>query len=68
MEIVQNLGDTVVLKVVYNSARSMEASATFAFGRSEVVEVKPHGTVNRFHIASPLQYGVSPPLSVTICS
>ena len=57
LAIVRNAGDEVILSVAY--ARTGE-SATFAFGRSEIVELKPTGKLTGLRVLSPMQYGILP--------
>jgi hypothetical protein len=55
--IVRNAGDEVVLSVTYSGAGE---SAQFAFGRNEIVELKPTGKLAGLRLLSPMQYGVLP--------
>lgn len=55
--IVRNAGDEVVLSVAY---AGVGESATFAFGRNEIVELKPTGKLTGLRVLSPMQYGILP--------
>lgn len=55
--IVRNAGDEVVLSITY---AGVGESATFSFGRSEIVELKPTGKLTGLRLLSPIQYGILP--------
>ena len=55
--IVRNAGDEVTLEVTYAGAGE---SALFAFGRSEIVELKPTGKLKGLRLLSPVAYGIVP--------
>ena len=59
-EIVRNADDEVALKVTFSAAGSKEVSAVFAFGRDEIVEIKPDANMKGLNLTSPVEYGVVP--------
>src|SRR5207247_6507 len=59
-EILRNAGDEVVLAVSFSVKGSMDASATFTFGKDEIVEIKPAGKMKGISLLSPIEYGVVP--------
>ena len=59
-DILRNAGDEVVLKVSFSGKTKPDVSATFTFGKSEIVEVKPAGKGKEFRIFSPLERAVIP--------
>src|SRR5207249_2120217 len=59
-EILRNAGDEVVLEVSFTAEGSMDASATFTFGRDAVVEIKPSEQMRGIRLLSPIEYGIVP--------
>ena len=59
-EILRNAGDEVVLAVSFSATGSMETSATFAFGKDEIVEIKPAEKMNGISLLTSIEYGVVP--------
>ncbi len=60
VEILRNADDEVVLNVSFSARGAPDVSAVFAFGKNEIVEVKPAGNVKGFSLAGPIEYGVVP--------
>ena len=62
--IVRNAGDEVVLEVTYSGANAGAGgpgeTALFTFGRNEIVELKPMGTLKGLRLLSSIEYGVLP--------
>src|SRR5579862_2504897 len=57
-EILRNADDEVVLQVTYHDAPQL--SASFGFGRSEIIEIEPSANLKNFTIVAPLEYAVVP--------
>ena len=60
VEVVRNAGDDVVLEVSFSAKNSADISAVFAFGKSEIVEIKPGKAMKGVSLFSPIEYGVVP--------
>jgi hypothetical protein len=59
-EIVRNVDDEVVLRVVFSSGGSSTNVATFSFDKSGIVEVKPAEGMPHVRLSGPFAYGVAP--------
>ena len=59
-EILRNAGDEVVLDVSFSAQGSADVSATFTFGKNEIVEIKPGAKMKGISLFSPVEYGVVP--------
>ncbi len=59
-DILRNAGDEVRLNITFGGKNMPEYSVAFAFDKSEVVEIKPTGTVTGMALTTALDYGVAP--------
>jgi hypothetical protein len=59
-ELVRNATDEVVLKIAFSTAGSPEASGTFSFDRTGIVEIRPGEHLSTLRLTSTLDYGVLP--------
>ena len=59
-EIIRNASDEVVLKVSFTEKAAPEISASFVFGRNEIVEIKPGLRMKGVRLFTPIEYGVVP--------
>ncbi len=60
MEVVRNTTDEVELSVSFTGSGSSEVVATFAFGKTGIIEIEPTESLSGVAIWSPLAYGVAP--------
>lgn len=59
-EILRNAGDEVVLKATFSGNRNSNLSATFAFDKTEIVEVKPGMEMKGISVATSIDHGIAP--------
>ncbi len=61
-EILRNAGDEVVLGVSFSAKEPMEATATFSFGKDEIVEIKPADKMNGISLLGSIEDALSIPV------
>lgn len=59
-EILRNAGDEVVVAVFFSESRSADVPVVFAFGKNEIVEIKPGEKLKGIRLWSSIEYGVAP--------
>jgi hypothetical protein len=60
LEILRNATDEVALDVSFSGTGSTDVSAVFAFGKTEIVEIKPAENMKGISLLGPIEYGVVP--------
>ena len=60
LEILRNATDEVALEVFFSGTGSADVSTVFAFGKTEIIEIKPAQNMNGISLVSPIEYGVVP--------
>jgi hypothetical protein len=58
--ILRNAGDEAILEVTFGGSGSLDQTATFSFGRTQIVEIKPGDKMAGMRVQSPMAYGVVP--------
>jgi hypothetical protein len=59
--VLQNSGDEAVLEVGFSSQRAhKDLSGVFAFGKRNIVEIRPSGDLKGINVRCPIRYGVVP--------
>lgn len=59
-DILRNAGDEVIMSAVFSTPDSTQLSATFAFGKNEIVEIQPAPETKGIRLVAPIAYGVVP--------
>ncbi len=59
-EILRNAGDEVALEVFFSAPGATEVSATFVFGKTEIVEIKPAANMPGVSLWSSFEHAVVP--------
>jgi len=59
-EILRNADDEVALKVFFSAKASADVSAVFAFGKTEIIEIKPAANMKGVSLLGAVEYGVVP--------
>ncbi|MEO8426903.1 MAG: hypothetical protein ABI651_07315 [Verrucomicrobiota bacterium] len=60
LEILRNVTDEVALEVFFSGTGSTDVSAVFAFGKTEIVEIKPAENMKGISLLGSIEYGVVP--------
>ena len=58
--ILRNADDEVALEVFFSAKGATDVSAVFAFGKTEIVEIKPAANMKGVSLLSPIEYGIVP--------
>jgi hypothetical protein len=59
-EVLRNAADEVLIAVTISVNGAADASVVFAFGKNEIVEIKPAEKMNGISLLSPIEYGMVP--------
>jgi len=59
-EILRNATDEVIVEAAFTANGSPDTSATFHFGKTDIVEIKPAAKMKGISLFSPIEYGVVP--------
>src|SRR5437016_3340684 len=59
-ELVRNADDEVALEVFFSAKGSADVSAVFAFGKTEIIEIKPAENMKGVSLLGVVEYGVVP--------
>ncbi|PYK00661.1 MAG: hypothetical protein DME23_06580 [Verrucomicrobia bacterium] len=59
-ELLRNADDEVALEVFFSAKGSADVSAVFAFGKTEIVEIKPAANMKGISLLGLIEYGVVP--------
>jgi hypothetical protein len=58
--ILQNTGNQVALEVSFSTGRGGDCSAIVSFDKTEIIDLKPAGSMKGVRLVSPIEYGVIP--------
>src|SRR5437667_3702440 len=59
-EILRNADDEVALEVFFSAKGATDVSAVFAFGKTEIIEIKPAANMKGVSLLGAVEYGVVP--------
>ncbi|HEY0549152.1 MAG TPA: hypothetical protein VGF13_06085, partial [Verrucomicrobiae bacterium] len=59
-EILRNAADEIIIEAFFTANGSVDASAVFSFGKTEIVEIKPAAKMKGIRLLSSIEYGVVP--------
>jgi IS1 family transposase len=59
-EILRNAADEIIIEAFFTANGSVDTSAIFSFGKTEIVEIKPATKMKGISLLSPIEYGVVP--------
>src|SRR5207253_6080577 len=60
VSVLRNADDEVVLEAFFASKGAPDLSAVFAFGKTEIVEIKPSDSMKGISLLSSIEYGIVP--------